>query len=282
MPSTYTSSLRFNLQGAGDNLNTWGLILNSGVFALVDTSIAGRYAFTLSGSATLSSANGSVDQSRNAILDITGGSGGTLTVPAVSKLYYVKNAASNSVILTCGAGSATVESGEASFVMCDGGNVTKLAPKGFPLPVNATDPSNKLYVDNTAFEMAAGALPGQTGNSGKVLGTDGTSAGWVPALPPPSFKTASFTAEDKGRYPIDTAAGVVIMTLPASPQNGAYVQAWDAGVTLAYNGFATNKLTIARNGSTINGIADDVDCTTLGAGLTFEFVNSTWSIRNAC
>src|SRR6185369_5064669 len=102
MASTYTPSLRLNLQGAGDNLNTWGLILNSGVFGLVDTSISGRLALSLSGSVTLTSLNGVADQARNAMIHITGGMGGTIIVPSVTKIYQVLNGSAGIVTITAG------------------------------------------------------------------------------------------------------------------------------------------------------------------------------------
>lgn len=42
-------------------------------------------------------------------------------------------------------------------------------------PVANTDAATKLYVDNTAFSSA---LPGQAGNAGKFITTDGTNASW--------------------------------------------------------------------------------------------------------
>lgn len=46
-----------------------------------------------------------------------------------------------------------------------------------PTPSNATDASTKGYVDSTAFSSA---LPAQTGNSGKLVTTNGTVASWTP------------------------------------------------------------------------------------------------------
>lgn len=271
MASTYTASLRFNLQGLGDNINTWGLILNSGVFQLVDTSIAGRYGFTLSGNATLTSVNGGVDQSRNAILDVTGGTGGTLTISAVSKLYYVKNASTGGVTVTCGAGSATVESGEASFVMCDGGNVTKLLPKGFPTPANGTDAANKAYVDGIAFQTT-GALPGiNPGTAGLFVGNNGTTAFWTspfPTLVSGKFltnngTTTSWATAGFGGYRnLATTGSITLADVEKLVVcSGTFTLTFDAastcpqpfGTYVKNNG--TGDITLARSGSdTIDGL----------------------------
>lgn len=189
MPSTYTASGRFTLQATGENLNTWGAILNSGVFQLVDTNINGCLSFALSGTKTLTTANGSTDEARYAILYVTSGSGGTVVIPAVSKEYTVINSSGGAVIVSCSGGgtTATCQSGETAKFTCDATNVRKIIGTefgnqrltGVATPVNSTDAANKAYVDNTAWAYNAGALPGQSGKAGKFLQTDGSTPSWV-------------------------------------------------------------------------------------------------------
>ena len=194
MPSTYTSSFRLNLQAPGDNLNTWGVQLNNGVFQLLEDALAGAVTQALSGSLTLTSVNGATDQARCLALNITGGTGGTITAPGVKKLYFVRNAASGAVIVTTGAGAtATFAAGEVGFCYSpDGINYFRTTVTtafggailtGVGTPSAATDAATKGYVDGVAFTMAAGSLPGQGGNAGKSLITDGTTASWgIPTL----------------------------------------------------------------------------------------------------
>ena len=85
-------------------------------------------------------------------------------------------------------------------------------------------------------------------------------------------KTTSFTAANGEGYFVDTAAsGAVTMTLPASPSAGNIVAVKD------YNGnFATANLTIARNGSPINGGSGaDVTIDTNGASIVLVYVDAT-------
>ena len=85
-------------------------------------------------------------------------------------------------------------------------------------------------------------------------------------------KTLAFTAANGEGYFVDTAAsGAVTMTLPSSPSAGNIVAVKD------YNGnFATANLTIARNGSPINGGNDqDVVITTAGASIVLVYVDAT-------
>lgn len=128
MPSSYTSSLRFTLQATGENNNTWGAILNSGVFGLVDYAIAGRLAFSLSGTKNLTTALGAADEARAAFMDITGGSGGSVVIPPVSKWYFVRNSAADDVIVTAGGlPSYTFKAGDILPVFSDGAAVYSLS-----------------------------------------------------------------------------------------------------------------------------------------------------------
>ena len=85
-------------------------------------------------------------------------------------------------------------------------------------------------------------------------------------------KTLAFTAANGEGYFVDTAAsGAVTMTLPASPSAGNIVGVKD------YNGnFSIANLTIARNGSPINGgNAADVVVDTAGASIFLVYVDAT-------
>lgn len=188
MPSTYTSSLRLTLQATGEGLNSWGGVLNSGVFQLVDYSVAGRAAFSLSGSKTLTSNNGATDEARAAMLDITGGTGGTITIPAVSKIYLVRNGATGNVVITTGGGATiTIRPGESLLVFTDGTDVRSTFSTDFlgnritkvGTPTASADAATKSYVDTTAWNLNTGILPGQGGNAGNFLTTNGSVSSWA-------------------------------------------------------------------------------------------------------
>jgi hypothetical protein len=214
MPSTYTTSFRLNLQAPGDNLNTWGVQLNNGVFQLLEDALAGSVTQTLSGPLILTSVNGATDQARCMALNITGGTGGTITVPSVKKLYFVRNASSGAVVVTTGSGaSASFAAGEVGFCYSpDGTNFYRTTTAtdfgGVTLtnlgaPSANTDAATKGYVDGVAFTMAGGSLPGQSGNAGKALITNGTVASWgIPTL----------TTSDITNYASDQAAKTATAT----------------------------------------------------------------------
>lgn len=186
MPSTWSSRFRLNYQAPGESLNTWGGLLNTQVFQLLEDAVAKRVAFSLSGSKTLTTANGANDEARCAFLDVTSGTGGTITAPPLEKIYLVRNASSGDVIVTTGAGTtATIVSGETSYVVCDASNFRKVRTSDFGgaritsvgTPTAAGDATNKGYVDGLAF--GAVNLPGQgPGSVGAALFSDGAVASW--------------------------------------------------------------------------------------------------------
>ena len=70
---------------------------------------------------------------------------------------------------------------------------------------------------------------------------------------------------------MNTAGGAVTCTLPASPLGGDAIYFIDAG-----GAFATNNLTIARNGNTINGAASDHTISSNGQSTGFVYNGATW------
>ena len=170
MPSSWSSSLRFELQFTGENINLWGEKLNA-VLQHVDYAVAGWLTKPLIGNATLTTANAAVDEARAAMIKFTGGAGPfTVTLPAVSKSYLVWNACAGPVTLTTGAGATvTVDAGDIVWAVTDGGAVKTPGYGGASI---------KDWVSSVAWSYNAGALPAQSGNAGRFVTTNGTTASW--------------------------------------------------------------------------------------------------------
>ena len=83
-------------------------------------------------------------------------------------------------------------------------------------------------------------------------------------------KTASFTAVSGNGYFVNTTSGAITVTLPASPSGGDIVAVKDYAQT-----FATNNVTLARNGSNIEGVASDQTLNGNAESVTFVYVDST-------
>lgn len=262
MPSSYTTSLRFELQFTGENVNLWGDKLNAAL-SRADDAVAGWLTKPLTGNYTLASANGVADEARRAMLKFTGTGAFTVTSPAVSKRYDVWNACTGDLTLTNGSASVVVKPGEVVSVVTDGGsafkrvqhtdfggaNLTSVARiTGLSTPTANSDAATKKYVDDMAFAALSGDLPGQPGNAGKFLTTDGTVAGWASAvsigagMANVAGNTVTVTAADAATIRVGTAAD-----RPIAP--GPLYSSLDE-VTLGYSGS-----NIVTSGSTLDNTA---------------------------
>lgn len=109
--------------------------------------------------------------------------------------------------------------------------------------------ASTLKVDN---------LQTQDGDSYNVVSWDTTA------------KTAAFTAVSGKGYFVNTSSAAITVTLPATPSAGDIVAVADYSRT-----FATNNLTVARNGSNIQSFAADATIETNGQTITFVYVDAT-------
>jgi hypothetical protein len=114
-------------------------------------------------------------------------------------------------------------------------------------------------------------------NADTLVLTNPISAGLNAA----TTKTANYTAVAGDVLACNTiTTGAFSITLPASPVAGQKpIIIFDSGTTDVVNGFATNNLTVLRNGSTINTLADDVVFSTKGVSVIFEYIAGTWRMR---
>lgn len=137
MPSTYTSRLRLNMQGAGDNNGTWGTILNDGAISVTDDAIAGYAQITLTSvNVTLTTSNGGGDQARMAFLEPIGSltANVQMVIPSVSKGYWVRNSTTGAFAVSIGTLGTTginAPQGGTIYVICNG-SATTAAPDSFP------------------------------------------------------------------------------------------------------------------------------------------------------
>jgi hypothetical protein len=134
MASTFTSRLKLERQGSGENANNWGNLVNY-VFNRIDSSVKGYVAVNVAGSSnvTLTSNNSTTntddsttdDQVHNAILEFTGALTGNINVftDAVESKYTVFNNTSGSYSLTfapTGGTGVELTQGTKTFVYTDG------------------------------------------------------------------------------------------------------------------------------------------------------------------
>jgi hypothetical protein len=132
MASTYSTSLKLELIGQGEQSGTWGLTTNNNLGSLVEQAITGVQTISMSNATyTLSSYDGAVDEARNAVLVISGTNGApqNLVAPSVEKVYIVNNLSGNTVNIKTSSGNAVaISNSTTTQVYCDGTNFYSVAP----------------------------------------------------------------------------------------------------------------------------------------------------------
>jgi len=86
------------------------------------------------------------------------------------------------------------------------------------------------------------------------------------------YKTANYTASNNEGVLTNTASGSFTVTLPAAPAVGAQVVVADSS-----GSWSTNNLTVARNGATIGGLAENLICDIANAQIHFIYSGTTWN-----
>jgi hypothetical protein len=139
MSSTYSTSLRIELQGTGENSGTWGTITNNNFSQSLEFAIAGVVNVACGDSAvtTLTNADGpqsqANNQARNAHIRLTGAHGAVRIAqfPATQKVYLITNATTDSgssgpYAMTCRLGASgntiSIANGTTRLVSTDGTN----------------------------------------------------------------------------------------------------------------------------------------------------------------
>jgi hypothetical protein len=263
MASTYTTNIRLTKQGDGDNANTWGEILNN-VISLVDQAVGTYTTITVgaTSSVALTANQGSGDQSRSAILELSGSVGGAHTsifvyLPAGSaKTYAIKNAvsanttASDAIVLRVAGQThgVTVPNGGTGYFFTNGTSVNTLNAAGFS--ALTTTQGDARYVGLTGTQTITGAkafTSTVTITGGAVMTSTATFTGSVLVSGPVNVNTVTLTdaasitsSFDAGNTFVVTLGGNRTLAAPTSAgigQTGSIriIQDATGGRTLSYN-----------------------------------------------
>ena len=130
MTTAYTPILQLALPVTGELNGTWGTVVNDNITSMVEQAIAGLATINTwtAASHTLTTANGTTDEARCAVLECSGAPGAAATVvcPALSKLYVIKNSVTGGYAVTLKTSAGTgisVPNGSTALLYCDGTNV---------------------------------------------------------------------------------------------------------------------------------------------------------------
>jgi hypothetical protein len=236
MASTYSASLRLELMATGDQSGTWGDTTNTNLGTLLEQAITGVLSVAQGDVAnlTLTALDGASDQSRNAVIDLTGAltAGRNVVVPTAEKLYLIKNSTTGGFAVTVktAAGSGvTVPATTARWVYCDGTNVVD----GMSGPWSpSSNDAQALGISGTAWAdlfLASGGVVNW--NAGDVTITH-------------SANTLAFAGASSG-YTFDALISGTTATFTGALTAGSFsLESTDAGAT------AAPILTLYRNSAT--------------------------------
>lgn len=180
MASTYSTTLRIELIGDGDQSGIWGQTTNNNLGAIIEQAITGVQSITMTdANYTLTSYNGVVDEARNVVLSFTGSLSATrdIIIPSVEKTYIIKNVTTGgqSIRVKTSGGSiaVTLPNGATAALYCDATNVytqINYTPENFSVGAN-------LYVSGSASTAGNNISNGNTtSNTYTASGTGHTIA----------------------------------------------------------------------------------------------------------
>lgn len=131
--STYSTNLKIELIGNGEQSGTWGDTTNGNLGTVLEEAIVGKATvdFATNADKTITMGNGPATSDARCLLlyltaTVIGGltATRTLTVPAIKKTYLIDNATTQSIIISSGVGTTvTVPTGKRMMVYVDGSSV---------------------------------------------------------------------------------------------------------------------------------------------------------------
>lgn len=134
MASTYSTNLKLELIGTGDQSGTWGVTTNTNLGSLIEEAIAGyvTQAVTDGSPTVLTIPNGASSNGRNYVIELTGAltAARTVEVPAVDKPYIFFNATTGGFAVTVkvsGQTGVTIANGKKAIVYANSTDVIEVA-----------------------------------------------------------------------------------------------------------------------------------------------------------
>jgi len=132
--------------------------------------------------------------------------------------------------------------------------------RGTTTPTTSNLVSGEVAIDTSAQKLYI--------NDGGTIKEVGGGGGGITY----SVKTSAYTASAGDGIIADSSGGAFTITLPATPSAGDVVSIVDGAA------WATNNVTVARNGSTIEGAAENLTLDVSGLALDLIYDGSTWQL----
>jgi len=193
---------------------------------------------------------------------ISGTVGGTVDAITVTAPYAVPSLQTNAVVVftALGANATTTPT-----INVFGANGTADGAKPIVRADGTTAVIAGEFATNTTYILL------YDGSKFRIISKYSSGSG----LSVTTIKTANYTALAGEEVRCNTTGGAFNVVLPADPNDGTLVGILDVGGT-----FATNNVTVLRNGGKITGISDDLALNVNNTYIQFEYVkaNGDWRI----
>jgi microcystin-dependent protein len=217
MASTYSTSLKLELIGNGDQSGTWGTTTNNNLGTLLEQAITGVQSIVMSNANyTLTDYNGVSDEARNAVLVVTGTNSAIRQIicPLVDKLYVIYNNTTGGYAITIGGatgGIITIPNGTTAQVYCDGTDFYS----------SQTGSAGNFNVNGNLTVGGTTALTGATTITGALSGSTATFSGAISSISPTftGTPTAPTAAAGTNTTQIATTAFVTATVVPTGVIN---------------------------------------------------------------
>jgi hypothetical protein len=147
-------------------------------------------------------------------------------------------------------------------------NSNFIIKNGLTVGSNTVIAANGMWVGANTNLVGATGPSGLTGATGPIGPTGASGATGI--LLPWIYITSNTAAVANSQYIANTVGGTFTLTLPATPTLGTTVVVTDGG------NWGNNNLTIARNGSTIEGDASDLICDVGQTTIQLIYDSLTW------
>jgi len=286
MSSTYTSILRLEKQGSGENASTWGEKLNDSVIDLVDSAVGAVTSIDLSGvgtAFTVSTADGAADQARSAVLYFHGSvsTAVSITVPAVDKTYIFSNRTAGGHDLKlkpAGGNEGTIPAGQTTLIYTDGTTVknlftsiTGMSQVGASLGSFTSVAADLIKADvvGVSVSLSATNIRGVTGSFTTKVSAAALEISGVTSLGALRGTTATFS----GAVSVSTIAGdgSALTGLSTLPVN------YLSGMNLSNGSDSDHDINI-----TSGGARNSTDASSLTLSSTFvKQIDATWANGSA-
>jgi len=250
MASTYSTNLKIELIGTGEQAGTWGTTTNTNLGTALEQAIVGKADVAMSSTTvTLTLTNSNAAQDARAIyLNLTGSPGGAavLEVPAVEKPYIVKNGSDQQVtVKVSGQTGVAVPTGKTMWLYNNGTDVTNAIDN---LPSGATVGGVAIGTTSgtvTSVDVSGGTT-GLTTSGGPVTSSGTITIAGTLAVANGGTGITSFGAGVATALGVNTgSAGAFVVNGGAlgTPSSGTLTNATGLPIATGVSGLGTNVAT---------------------------------------